>query len=413
MKRHIILYGAGQCGKEALKWFGADNVELFIDNNKNDIGSSEHGLPIITFKEYLGNYRNAPDTDLVISIANKWIFHQIAYELEKKGFDNYSVFCDIKRRWKMSSDFMERDTVEYPCEHESVDKIRLAQNKWLLRHTDASCLTPAVSKLREKQLRILEYTIEAFKEFENELGIKLVMEAGTLLGAIRHKGFIPWDYDLDFCLPRHQYNRLKEYLEKTHRVYALKDKEPSRNSWHVIGEGRKTRYDVYENYGEITLSIYDDIFHGFNTLNNNRFVDITPLDTFAGEATIDDYKMSIEAFRGIWNKGGDFRQMVDYFHKAHPELSRAPVKGDKLGRATDVAVGCAYVCNPGRWFDKQLYAYEDIYEPIGMKFENVVFLAPANYDSVTKKMYGDDYMELTNRYGVHKEDPNFLFTEVY
>ena len=68
---------------------------------------------------------------------------------------------------------------------------------------------------------------------------------------------------------------------------------------------------------------------------------------------------------------------------------------------------------PGRWFDRQLYSYDEIYPLKSMKFEDVNFLAPSNYDSVVRKMYGDRYMELPNRYGVHKENPDFLFTEVY
>ncbi len=413
MSRSIVLYGAGKCGKEALDWFGYDNIEVFIDNVIGKQNGEIYGKPAVSFLDYMICYDKNPDTDIVISIANKWVVHQISYELEKNGINDYSVFCDVKRRWKGPREFIGRDIYEYPNEHESVDQIRLAQNTWLLRHVDASKLTPALDGLREKQLRILSYTIEAFKEFDNQLGIKPIMEAGTLLGALRHKGFIPWDYDLDFCIPRHEYNLLKEYLEENYRNYVLTDKEPSSNAWDVIGQNRKRDFDVYQNYGEISLAIYDEDFLGFDTLNKNRIVDITPLDTFDKNVTIDDYKRTIEDFREIWSNGGDFRDMLQRFHNNHPELSRIPKKGDKLGRATDVAVGCGYVSNPGRWFDRQLYDYNDIYEPVMLEFENATFLAPINFDLVTKMMYGDNYMELPNRYGVHKENPELLFRELY
>lgn len=94
-------------------------------------------------------------------------------------------------------------------------------------------------------------------------------------------------------------------------------------------------------------------------------------------------------------------------------MSRVPRKGIELGVQQMLAVGCAYVSNPWRWFEKQLYDYKDVYEPVQMQFEKVTFLSPSNYEIVTRKMNGDNYKELPDRYGVHKENPNRLFTEVY
>ncbi len=57
--------------------------------------------------------------------------------------------------------------------------------------------------------------------------------------------------------------------------------------------------------------------------------------------------------------------------------------------------------------------YNDIYDLQPMLFEDTYFYAPARSDAVLIKMYGENYMQLPNRYGVHKENPDYLFTEEY
>ena len=87
-------------------------------------------------------------------------------------------------------------------------------------------LTPEeLKKLQFKNLEIAEYLVD----FCDKHGLKVYLYAGSLLGAVRHQGFIPWDDDIDMEMPAPDYKKLLELWPKeadTDRyslVYQTKD----------------------------------------------------------------------------------------------------------------------------------------------------------------------------------------------
>lgn len=60
---------------------------------------------------------------------------------------------------------------------------------------------------REIQLSILQI-LQYFDSYCKKYQLRYYLSGGTLLGAIRHKGFIPWDDDIDVCMPRPDYEKL-------------------------------------------------------------------------------------------------------------------------------------------------------------------------------------------------------------
>ena len=98
--RKVIIYGAGEYGEEAARWFNAENVAYFIDNDLNKQVLGKIGREVVSFDFFLERYRTAinfyDEYDIVIAIQNRWQVHQIAYELEKNGVVNYNTFFDIK-----------------------------------------------------------------------------------------------------------------------------------------------------------------------------------------------------------------------------------------------------------------------------------------------------------------------------
>ncbi|MBR3182496.1 MAG: LicD family protein, partial [Eggerthellaceae bacterium] len=71
----------------------------------------------------------------------------------------------------------------------------------------------ATGKLRELQLVELEL-MEWFVGFCTRHNLRYYLLGGTLLGAVRHEGFIPWDDDVDICMPRPDYMKFLEMAEE-------------------------------------------------------------------------------------------------------------------------------------------------------------------------------------------------------
>lgn len=67
--------------------------------------------------------------------------------------------------------------------------------------------------IRTLQLRILEI-LKAVDKVCSEHGLRYYAWAGTMLGAVRHKGFIPWDDDMDIAMPRRDYDILMQNADK-------------------------------------------------------------------------------------------------------------------------------------------------------------------------------------------------------
>ena len=64
-----------------------------------------------------------------------------------------------------------------------------------------------------EQKRIMIYILNSFDKYCNEHSLRYHLVGGTLIGSIRHKGFIPWDDDIDVAMPINDYKNSYAYLK--------------------------------------------------------------------------------------------------------------------------------------------------------------------------------------------------------
>ena len=117
-----------------------------------------------------------------------------------------------------------------------------------------------LQKLQQIQIESLRVFIDVC----NKLGVEYFLYGGTLLGAIRHKGFIPWDDDIDVALPRKDYMRFqREAGDVLPPDYVLQSPYTDKASPfpHLKLRRRGTKYIEYSTHDlPIEQGIYVDIY---------------------------------------------------------------------------------------------------------------------------------------------------------
>lgn len=97
-------------------------------------------------------------------------------------------------------------------------------------------------ELKKIQLEILDVVMK----FCDEHDIHCFLEAGTLLGAVRHKGYIPWDDDIDIAMLRPDYDRFIKLFNQENTRYKVDCIENDPESLYFYGKIYDTSTELYE-----------------------------------------------------------------------------------------------------------------------------------------------------------------------
>ena len=251
---------------------------------------------------------------------------------------------------------------------------------------------------REEMRRVQLEMLDALAEYCGRYGLAYYLSGGTLLGAVRHKGYIPWDDDIDINMPRPDCDRLIRMTGgrlNDHVVIASPD-GPIR---HGTSFPRlcDTRYILHSSSPDGKSSYY-----------TNLFVDIFPIEGLPTEwekvkrhyviAKSLVVMRKLAYFRGIpispmFNAATVLRHIAHPFAKltGYRLWNRLLLKHAKKYKYDEcpyvgVVTSCEHTLE--EYIEREGYG-----TPIQVEFEGKRYNAPADTDKYLKNLYGD-YMQL-------------------
>ena len=212
-----------------------------------------------------------------------------------------------------------------------------------------------------------------------EHNLDLWLTFGTLLGAVRHKGFIPWDDDIDVEMPRAHYNKLYEILKSN-----------------------QDKYGIYpELMRKTDVNLFMKIRHKYS---KKVFIDITPVDETKTQLSKSErLKLSnkIKKYRALMNfkirfyiKNNDVEEFVNYINKKSEQFFKFSKKPDIEN--SDIVWGMDFQHKVNEYL---VYSHSTYFPLKEIEFEGRKF-----------KCVNDPHIFLSEMYGEYMSWPSKLYT---
>ena len=239
-------------------------------------------------------------------------------------------------------------------------------------------------EIKEVELGVMDY-IHNLCEKEH---INYSLAYGTLLGAVRHKGYIPWDDDIDISLKRDEYDKLYQAV--------LRDNDPIYKvaSWENDARYPYPFYRVYD-----ARTVYENNYIE-NDIDLGICVDVFPFDYYADVnkemVKLDTYRrLSVYTLYGIHSKNAGLKNVVRYLLVLVFRLTRVKTWNKKMNilsmQANDND-SIDYLMENKRTstkFEKTL-----LDKVMDSTFEDRIYKIPEASHQILSAIYGDDFMEI-------------------
>lgn len=277
-------------------------------------------------------------------------------------------------------------------------------------------ITGAMKRAWAAQLEVLEEIDKVCRKHN----IRWFADCGTLLGAVRHGGYIPWDDDMDICMLRPDYIKFnqvaKQDLPEEFVVLNLNNtEEPYLEYLTRVTNGHRLNFDsdYLEKYHDCPYATGIDIFVldyiAEDEEEEKERKALATLIMAAGDE-IEEDNSNVDGYRDVLNQIEELCLVeFDYTKCIKQQLFQA---GEKIF-SLYAGKGGSHVALMPYWvyFDNHLYPAEYFNTTVMVPFEITKLPAPAAYDGVLQIEYGD-YMKIVKSGGIH-DYPFFINQENY
>ncbi len=244
-----------------------------------------------------------------------------------------------------------------------------------------------------KALKVIEIDmLRVFIDICKKENIRYFLLGGTALGAVRHKGFIPWDDDIDVGLPREDYKKFLKVVNKyLPEYYFIQNAFTDKNfpfNFSKMRDSRTTFVETTCQNIKMNHGVYIDIFpiDGYssskisqwvfkfqNRLLTRRIIEVFVLDN---------------SFKTLRSK-----TVSNILRIIYPDYRKAVMKRHKLYQRFNYQA-CEYAANfCGAWAEREIMLKSCFGEGVTGEFEGIEVMLPEKIDQYLTNVYGD-YMTL-------------------